>query len=196
MIFSWGMVRALGNSWPSKISIAIPLTGNLLLLDRSINPWTQVGSIGCEFNIGPLCLFSTSSIYNSFLALCLIGVASAIYQLFCPSVIKKYTDEQNFMESQNEFATRSQLASYLEIISQKKHRRAIQANSTNTELRSAFSGRPGSNFGRLARILQSHEYATCSPAVSLPCTLRSGTGASSCAHRKRNLEGTNSRIGL
>lgn len=119
MIFSWGMVRALGNSWPSKISIAIPLTGNLLLIDRSINPWTQVGSIGCEFDIGPLCLFSTSSIYNSFLALCLIGVASAIYQLFCPSVIKKYTDEQNFMESQSEFATRSQLASYLEIISQK-----------------------------------------------------------------------------
>jgi len=117
--FAWTSIRSLGNSWPARLSILVPFFGNILIFNKLFLDFAGVGT-SCSLPLGPTCLISQTTIYNYYLGLCLIGVASGMYQIFCPPIIKKYIDEDFFVIEHSSLATRPQLTRYLEFITNNK----------------------------------------------------------------------------
>jgi hypothetical protein len=78
--FPWDKIRGLGNSPIAKITGLIPVLGSILVFNYSFLAFltfTELTSI-------PLV-----RIHLIYYGACLIGVASVVYALFCPTRIKK-----------------------------------------------------------------------------------------------------------
>ena len=97
----WGVLRSIGNSATVKLTILIPVIGYLILFND-----TLVGYLNLARN-----LFDATAVPGSvswrllflYFGLSLTAVASIIYAMFCPNVIKRFGSSAEFIAEEGDY---------------------------------------------------------------------------------------------
>lgn len=94
---SWSLFRTVSNSSIVKVTVLIPILGYWILFNQNLLPYMTLSEAiysnpesQSEGTI-PLNLLLV------YFGLCLIAVASALYQLFCPNEVKKYGAAEDYI---------------------------------------------------------------------------------------------------
>jgi hypothetical protein len=98
----WTSLRALGNSPAIKLTIFIPIIGYLILLNEHVLHYLELSQriFGNETQEGHTSAAPVSwRLLFLYFGLCLIAAASALHQLFCPTIIKRYASVSDFVSS-------------------------------------------------------------------------------------------------
>ncbi len=96
----WSTLRPIGNSTSARVAIAMPVAGYLILLNEEV---LRLADVAPRFRL----LVSASPwrlvcvYYGSFL----VGVASLIYGLRCPTQIRKYDSAVEYRNAEVDFFT-------------------------------------------------------------------------------------------
>ena len=110
--FSWAILRGLGNSGLARLSILAPIFGHLILFNEPISRFLASFDVA----LGKPAEAPLSILYFLYLGLFFMGLASAVYQIRCHRVVKRYFDEEDFVLSAGPSVTRRDLQIYLEVI--------------------------------------------------------------------------------
>jgi hypothetical protein len=85
----WTSLRPVGNSIIVKLTILVPLIGYLIIFNDKLAGYVDLVRevSGLDASSG---LSVPPRLFQIYFGLCFIAVASAIYSLACPSIIKRY----------------------------------------------------------------------------------------------------------
>jgi hypothetical protein len=108
----WATLRPVGNSWPARLTILLPLVGYFIIFNDTLTH-SHLANLIREFeadtadNLG---LSVPPRVFQIYFALCFIAVASALYAWLCPSVIKRHSSAGEYIANEGvhlgEFAVR------------------------------------------------------------------------------------------
>lgn len=91
----WTAVRSVSNASATKLVIVIPLVGYWIIFNEHLVELAQLSTIlipdGEAQRLVPWRLFAT------YFGLCFVGIASILYQLFCPSQVKLYETASQYV---------------------------------------------------------------------------------------------------
>ena len=96
---AWTGIRSLGNSAFARLSIYVPIVGYFLIFNDNIISYLRLHSEFCQNNGCE----AGWRIYFIYFGLTSSAVASVIYAIFCPNVIKMYATSREFFNSNKEF---------------------------------------------------------------------------------------------
>lgn len=103
---SWRTIGHIGKSRVVQLTSLAPFLGYLLVFNtHAMSFFTSVAEHAgfITSTLEPDVLVSTIKVY--YVALMLIGIASILYTLFCPTEIRSYTDERDFIDSVEKLVT-------------------------------------------------------------------------------------------
>jgi hypothetical protein len=91
----WTTLRSVGNSVIVKLTILIPAIGYLIVFNDKLVGYVDLISevAGLDDRSG---LSVPPRLFQIYFGLCFVGIASAIYSLACPSIIKRYPSAIDF----------------------------------------------------------------------------------------------------
>src|ERR1051325_8141903 len=128
----WNQLRGFGNSVVAKSTIGIPILGYLLIFNNEV---VKLLTLHSDFCSGNSCAPSWR-LYCFYFGCCLIALGSAVYAVFCPSLIKKYKDAATFFRSDKEFfAEPTSLAHLFDVIEKAKGKPANDPLSLKLQIR-------------------------------------------------------------
>ncbi len=111
----WSLLAAIGNSPVSKIAIFMPFFGYIVLLqDRTIS-YTRILTDSIEYQNSTISL----SLYFLYFGSFLFGTAAFLFHVFCPDVIKRFSNGDLYVERlaplTTTWDTKSRLRSIIEL---------------------------------------------------------------------------------
>jgi hypothetical protein len=112
---SWTALRLVGNSMPAKLSILMPLVGYLIFFNEYVSRIIHFTNIDGGA-VPPSLISLAGKLYFLYFGLFLAGVASAIFQLRCHGIVKRYSDEDDFVLRAESTITRRDLKEFLDVI--------------------------------------------------------------------------------
>ena len=98
----WTSLRELGNSNAVKLTILMPIIGYLILLNEQALHYLELSHriFGIEAQEGNTLAAPVSwRLLFLYFGLCLVAIASALHQLFCPTITKRYASASDFVSS-------------------------------------------------------------------------------------------------
>ncbi|WP_059018487.1 hypothetical protein [Vibrio coralliirubri] len=103
MIFivpKWCSLRLVGNSKVVKLTMFMPFIGYLILFNNEIINYFSLSrnALGLEPVITEGASFDR--LYQLYFGLMLVGVASTLFSIFCPSIVKANEDEYRYYEKE------------------------------------------------------------------------------------------------
>ncbi|EIV8665315.1 hypothetical protein MA788_003971 [Vibrio parahaemolyticus] len=106
---NWPSIKMLGQSNAVKLTMIIPFVGYLILFNGHvvslINSVFEMASIS-EEEVNYI-----SNLYFIYFGLTALGIATLMFQLLCPPLIKEYTSVRAYVESNIDFMTEHRLKS-------------------------------------------------------------------------------------
>jgi hypothetical protein len=99
----WNELREIGNSRIAKSSAAIPIVGYMLIFNDEVVRYLRIHTDFCQ---GTAC-GATWRLSYFYFGCCFIALGSALYAIFCPSLIKKYKNALTFFEAEKEYLSHS-----------------------------------------------------------------------------------------
>lgn len=97
----WTLLRPIGNSWPARLTILIPLVGYFIIFNDALSHSRLTGLVA-EFEGRPenLGLSLSPRLFQVYFGLCFVAVASALYSLCCPEVIKRHPSAGEYVATE------------------------------------------------------------------------------------------------
>jgi hypothetical protein len=87
-LLPWSMLRPVGNSLVVKLTIIIPVIGYLIIFNDKLAGYANlIKEFGGNDRLG---LSVSPRLFQIYFGLCFVAIASAVYSLACPSIIKRY----------------------------------------------------------------------------------------------------------
>ena len=113
----WSSLRALGQSKVVALTILIPFIGWLIIFNQQVLQWLNVmpvivGSNALADKSTPSAE-SLSRLYWTYFGLLLLGLASFLFQILCPTEVRKYADSNDYVEKELEHTTDHRARQYL-----------------------------------------------------------------------------------
>ncbi|WP_105404040.1 hypothetical protein [Neorhizobium sp. T7_12] len=105
----WSVLRGLGNSPVAKATIAVPLVGYLLLFNAEIVKYLNLHADFCK----PAGCSSSLRLFLLYLGCCSIAIGAALYNLRCPTLIKKYDSAAAFFGVERDYFCQPRNLQYL-----------------------------------------------------------------------------------
>ena len=88
MSLRWSKLRPIGNSWPARLTVLIPLVGYLIIFNTKLAGYADLIR---EVSGGdPVGLSVSPRLFQVNFGLCFVSIGAAIYAFACPSIVKKY----------------------------------------------------------------------------------------------------------
>jgi hypothetical protein len=114
----WSTMRRIGHSRLLSLTIVVPFLGSLLLFNQhvvellTLSPdlvrrWMNIPSAGAEDAARQITL---SRLYYVYFGLTFLGVGSALFNLFCPLIVKSYASAIECLQVESTLTTRSRIA--------------------------------------------------------------------------------------
>lgn len=95
-ITQWSALRVVGNSRLLQASMVVPVLGYLILFSDQFMGWISSSALAAVDMKGSG-EHTLSRLYYLYFGLTVTGIASFIYQGFCPTVIKVYRDADEYV---------------------------------------------------------------------------------------------------
>jgi hypothetical protein len=87
-LLPWSRLRPVGNSLVVKLTIIIPVIGYLIIFNDKLAGYANlISEFGGNDRLG---LSVSPRLFQIYFGLCFVAIASAVYSLACPSIIKRY----------------------------------------------------------------------------------------------------------
>lgn len=108
----WNTLRIIGNSWPARLSILIPLVGYFIIFNDTFSHSSFAKLIAELEQKKPeeLGISISPRLFQIYFGLCFVAVASALYALTCPGIIKRHSSAGEYVSTEGdhlgEFALR------------------------------------------------------------------------------------------
>jgi hypothetical protein len=97
---NWTTLRTIGNSWAVKATVLIPLIGYFIIFNENIIRYLNLAT---EFTAGKQTSLTVQPrLLQVYFALCIISVASVVYTLVCPVIIKRYDSSATYVREEAE----------------------------------------------------------------------------------------------
>jgi hypothetical protein len=90
----WTRLREIGNSSATKMTILIPLVGYLIIFNQNV---VGLLTLSRELVGMPAHQEPSTRLLCMYFGLCLIAVGSIVYNVLCPSIVKRYTSAPEFI---------------------------------------------------------------------------------------------------
>jgi hypothetical protein len=114
----WSAMRRIGHSRLLSLTIIVPFLGSLLLFNQHvvelltlspdlIRRWMNIPSTGAEDAARQITL---SRLYYVYFGLTFLGLGSALFNLFCPLIVKSYASAIECLQAESILATPSRIA--------------------------------------------------------------------------------------
>jgi hypothetical protein len=87
----WSNLRAVGNNPTTKMTVFIPLVGYMIIFNANVLPYLRLASE--IFGNAP----HFWRLYFIYFGLCSLALGSIIYQLWCPSEIKRFASALDYV---------------------------------------------------------------------------------------------------
>ncbi|KFK53452.1 hypothetical protein NOK75_00755 [Vibrio parahaemolyticus] len=119
---NWPSLRLLGQSNAVKMTMLIPFLGYLILFNDKVISFINTAFEAVGLSGGGLS--SEANLYFIYFGLTILGVATLLFQVFCPALIKEYSSVRVYVESNVEYMTSHRLRSlctHMERLSGKSH---------------------------------------------------------------------------
>jgi hypothetical protein len=87
-LLPWSTLRPVGNSLVVKLTIIIPVVGYLIIFNDKLAGYVDlISEVGGNDRLG---LSVSPRLFQIYFGFCFVAIASAVYSLACPSIIKRY----------------------------------------------------------------------------------------------------------
>ncbi|KAB7694293.1 hypothetical protein GBN33_16645 [Plesiomonas shigelloides] len=96
----WCNLRLVGNSKVVKLTIFMPFIGYLILFNNEIVNYFALSNNALGLDPSITESMSFSRLYQLYFGLMLVGVASALFSIFCPPIVKANDDEYSYYEKE------------------------------------------------------------------------------------------------
>lgn len=109
LIPNWPRIKLLGQSPAVKLTMVIPFVGYILILNEYI-----VSFLASAFEITGVSeqgVINLSNLYFIYFGLTSLGIATLIFQILCPPLIKEYLSIRVYVEKNIDFMTELRLGS-------------------------------------------------------------------------------------
>ncbi len=141
---NWSRLRFLGQSKPVKMTMFIPFIGYVILFNSYVV--TFINSSFYFFDNSEAQLPIGSNLYFIYFGLCFLGIATFIFQIMCPTLIKDYQSVRDYVSSNLEYMTPHRLGglcNHIINISREKHEVVLKAensisNKVNMDLKNSY----------------------------------------------------------
>jgi hypothetical protein len=103
----WSELRSIGNSTPAKMTLFIPLLGLILMFSGSAEKlFTLSGNL---LGVEPekIAQLSRINLHLLYFGLVLVATATALFNIFCPSIVKMFPSDNAFHDSEMQLMTES-----------------------------------------------------------------------------------------
>lgn len=99
----WTLLRPIGNSWPARLTILIPLVGYFIVFNDALSHSRLTELVG-EFDVRAetLGLSVSPRLFQVYFGLCFVALASALYGLGCPEVIKRHPSAGEYVATEGD----------------------------------------------------------------------------------------------
>lgn len=94
----WTTVRGIGNSFPAKLSLAMPVIGYIILFNDVVVSIFKSNMHATS----PMINGMFWNLYYYYFGLFSFGIASSIYYLFCSRLVRDYISFQSYYEAEAE----------------------------------------------------------------------------------------------
>jgi hypothetical protein len=99
----WAGLRGLGESALAKATMVMPVVGYLLILNRAFLHWLDPSLPATGTSAAPPLMYTAAwRLVFIYYGLTFTGVATAMYALLCPKMVKKYADAIDYALGQQE----------------------------------------------------------------------------------------------
>jgi hypothetical protein len=88
MRLRWSNLRPVGNSWPARLTVLIPLVGYFIIFNAKLAGYGELirevaGAEPTDLSVSP-------RLFQIYFGLCFVAVGATIYALACPQIVKRY----------------------------------------------------------------------------------------------------------
>lgn len=105
---NWSDLRSIGESLPAKLTVLFPIVSNLIIFNDFIASSYQNNQTLFKF-IPNLSAKFDFYLFCTFVGLIIFSLGQVFYIVFCPTLIKKYPDTDDFLISRKESISKSLL---------------------------------------------------------------------------------------
>ncbi|MCH2087156.1 MAG: hypothetical protein MK175_08225 [Pseudoalteromonas sp.] len=109
LIPNWPSLRLLGQSPAVKLTMAIPFIGYILILNEHVVSFLV--SVFEITNVSGQGVINLSNLYLIYFGLTTLGIATLIFQILCPPLIKEHLSIRVYVEKSIDFMTEHRLKS-------------------------------------------------------------------------------------
>jgi hypothetical protein len=98
----WTTLRPVGNSWPARLTILLPLVGYFIIFNDALAQ-SQFVNLIREFEgrtPASLGLSIPPRVFQIYFGLCFVAAASALYAWWCPSVVKRHSSAGAYLANE------------------------------------------------------------------------------------------------
>jgi hypothetical protein len=123
----WEGLRRIGQSKAMSLTILVPFLGYMILFNEQLVHFFQlsVQLVPDSVDAGYLSQATKSRLYYFYFGLTFLGIASLLYQLFCPTLIKEHGSDRQFVRDEVQLMTLRRARSVIKFI---EHRRGLHLN--------------------------------------------------------------------
>lgn len=115
---AWSTLRTLGQSKLVSLTVIVPFLGSLIMFNQQLVDWLlpsrEIVSRFMGLPVNDLVeatrhSFTMNRLYSAYFGLSLIGIASFIFIVLCPRIIKKYGSVEDYIVGQEPLTTEPRL---------------------------------------------------------------------------------------
>ncbi|WP_217511759.1 hypothetical protein [Vibrio metschnikovii] len=96
----WCTLRLIGSSKVVKLTIIMPFLGYLILFNNEIIIYFELSKSALGIDSAVIEAVSFNRLYQLYFGLMIVGLASLLFSLFCPQIIKTNADEYSYYEKE------------------------------------------------------------------------------------------------
>jgi hypothetical protein len=98
----WTTLRPVGNSWPARLTILLPLVGYFIIFNDALAQSKLVNLIREIEGRTPdsLGLSISPRVFQIYFGLCFVAAASALYAWRCPGVVKRHSSAGEYLANE------------------------------------------------------------------------------------------------
>lgn len=119
IIPKWSTLKICGQSPLSRILVLMPVIGYLLIFSENINNYLALSAQMLNITADRAATLGIQNLYLLFFGLLLFSIASLIFSLCCPEIIKAFINRYEYREREFQYMTESHLHT---ILAQDHHR--------------------------------------------------------------------------
>ncbi|WP_217513126.1 hypothetical protein [Vibrio metschnikovii] len=96
----WCALRLVGSSKVVKLTVFMPFVGYLILFNNEIISYLELSKSALGIDSSGIEDVSFERLYQLYFGLMIVGVASLLFSLFCPQIVKANADEYSYYEKE------------------------------------------------------------------------------------------------